>query len=47
MRFKGMIKWLLLWSRQERMLARAKVAWDLRTVGEFESSVGGNYDRTQ
>lgn len=47
MRIKRMIWWLLQRSRQERMLARAKVAQDLRAVGEFESSVGGNSNRSQ
>lgn len=45
MRIKEIIRWLLQWSRQERMLARAKVSAGLRALGESESSVGGDLDR--
>lgn len=43
-----MIRWLLQQSRQEWMLAWAEmVVLDFRAVGEFESSGGGNHDRTK
>lgn len=43
-----MIRRLLQWSRRERMLAWAEVVvLDFRAVDEFESSVGGDRDRTQ
>lgn len=43
-----MIRWLLQWSRQERISAWAKlVVLDFRAVGEFESTVEGNQDRSR
>ena len=43
-----MIKWLLQWSRQKRISAWAKLmVLDFRAVGEFDSTLGGNQDRSK
>lgn len=44
-----MIKWLLQWSRQDRTSAWAKlvVLEHFRAVGEFDSTLGGNQDRSR